>query len=419
MVDPGNVELVVDFDPALPGKVRGDPLRLRQVITNLLGNAIKFTSEGCVVLSARRMRGDRVRIEISDTGIGIPKEHQASLFRPFTQADSSTSRRFGGTGLGLSICKQLVELMGGHIGIESWPGAGSTFWFEVPLPQVDPPRSFEEYGLTGARALVVEPDRFVRKAVSSYLGSIGLEVAAVEDLEQACSWVEGRAYPVRFLLVDGGSICAETAQRIAHLREHCGDPDSRLIAMVPPGRMLGESGADSFVLKPVRRTDLVQAMMDDQVEQPRARGGDDPGRTGEGTGARSRLLVVDDNPMNLQVAQAMLERLDLEVHVASGGGEALELMDRLEFKVILMDEQMPDMDGLEATRQIRARAGPDAGTPVVALTANADKDSEQRCLKAGMDGFLPKPVRRKALRALLARWLPELLDPTEQAVSRG
>jgi CheY-like chemotaxis protein len=183
--------------------------------------------------------------------------------------------------------------------------------------------------------------------------------------------------------------------------------------MVPPGWVPPPGTADTFVLKPVRRSDLLQAMLDEVPGEPEdSRENDLEPRL---AGIRPRVLVVDDNPMNLQVARAMLERLDLDVHAVGSGNEALSIMDRMDFQVILMDEQMPGMDGLEATRRIRGRAGDDASTPVVALTANADKASEQRCLAAGMDGFLTKPVRRKAVRALLSRWLPSLLDAPERS----
>ena len=413
LVDHDKVELVVDFDPALPGRVRGDPLRLRQIVTNLLGNAIKFTREGCVVLSLARLDARRMRVEVSDTGIGISAAQQENLFSPFAQADSSTSRRFGGTGLGLSICKQLVELMGGRIGVESWPGQGSTFWFEVPLSQVNSPRRFDEYGLHGHRALVVESDPFVRKAVEGYLSSFDLTVASVEDVQQARGWLEGRAWPIDYVVVGSRIESDAHARNVRALREFSGNPQVRLIAMLPPGRSVVENTVDSFVLKPVRRNDLARALADD----PGGETVDDFATDIEAHPQPSdaRVLVVDDNAMNLQVASAMLERLGLEVHTASSGPDALELMDRLRFQVILMDEQMPEMDGLETTRRIRARDCDDADTPVVALTANADKAAEQRCLEAGMNAFLAKPVRRKAIRTMLSRWLPAMLDTPEAA----
>jgi signal transduction histidine kinase/DNA-binding response OmpR family regulator len=397
LIEHSQVELVVDFDATLPGRVKGDSMRLRQVLTNLLGNAAKFTHQGSVVLRATRLAADRMRVQVQDTGIGIPSEQQAALFEPFTQADSSTTRRFGGTGLGLSIVKQLVELMGGRIGVESGPGEGSTFWAELPLRECEAPRRFELPG--GPRTVLVEDNAFACAAIRGYLEAFGIVPETATSLSEALE----RAPGADCLILDvgmtegaGGAACVDG------LRAATGQPGTRVILLVPPGSEVAPGMiVDSIVLKPVRRDELFACLNDSALV---------PDERAEETAASvdARVLLVDDNPMNLQVALAMLARLGIDADTASGGREALRRLADGGYDVVLMDEQMPDMDGLEATRELRRGAGDAARIPVVALTANADEAARQRCMDAGMDAFLPKPVRRKALRTVLARWIPEL-----------
>jgi len=436
LLDPEEVELVVDFDPALPGRVRGDPLRLRQVLTNLLGNAAKFTRSGHLVLRVRRLAPDRMRIEVEDTGIGVSAERQATLFEPFTQADSSTTRQYGGTGLGLSIVKQLVDLMGGSISLRSQAGEGSTFTVELPLVAVAEPRRFEAGPLAGSRVLVAEPQPQARAALVRYLGSFGLSPLEAADADAALAAVRAQR-DLCLLAVDAGLARRAGSGGFVHaLRGACGAPGARLVLLTAPGEALPQDAAfDAVLLKPVKRDELFSALsgrggharahaVPSNRPQPAALAAPvaappavPPGAaagpaTGAATPAReapaARVLVVDDNPMNLQVAVAMLERLGLAAETAHSGEEALERLARERFEVVLMDEQMPGMDGLEATRRLRAMEDDVTGTPVVALTANADRDAERRCLEAGMDGYLAKPVRRRALRAVLSRWIADL-----------
>ena len=401
LVDPREVELVVDFDTALPERVCGDPLRLRQVLTNLLGNAAKFTASGTIVLRARA-HDQGLRVEVIDTGVGIPLEQQQALFQPFTQADSSTSRRYGGTGLGLSIVKQLVELMGGRIGIDSAPGRGSTFWIEMPLQARSGPRVLRAPSLAGAAVLLVEDDACAREALAAYLSSFGLHVSQAPDAPAALACARESARRTGYLVVDAGVVNAGGGAAFVHALRAATHEDAHLVLLIPPGMQVPDDApVNAAVLKPVKRSELLAALLpaadSASVEQ-----------ADSGAPVNARVLLVDDNALNVQVAAAMLERLGLAVDTAESGEAALERLDERRYDVVLMDEQMPGMDGRETTRRLRAREDGDRRTPVIALTANADTGAEQRCLDAGMDAYLAKPVRRSDLRAALARWIPGL-----------
>ena len=410
IVDHEQVSLVVDFDARLPGRVRGDPLRIRQVLSNLLSNAVKFTRSGHIEVKVQRLDERHWRVEVNDTGIGIDEAAQASLFEPFTQADDSTSRHFGGTGLGLTICKQLVEMMGGTIGIASRPGLGSQFWFELPLVELEPARQFRDPAVNGKRALLMEKDTVCARVLDHGLRAFAVDTETVSSGADLLQWITDNA-PPEFMLLDAGMLSEAGGNALLEaIRGRCTPAVPRIVILASLGaRLLESSLYDAVLLKPVKRTDLFNVLCGntqsdtsvDSLERER----DDPPQAVDG-----RVLLVDDNPMNLQVARAMLERLGIGVDTATSGEEALAQFDEHPYQVVLMDEQMPGMDGLEATRRIRARAGSDHEVPVIALTANADSQAEQRCLEAGMNGFLSKPVRRKQLRSVLGQWLPDVLD---------
>ncbi len=403
LVDPARVELVVDFDPGLPGRVRGDPLRLRQVLTNLLGNAAKFTESGAVVLRARRLAQDRMRLEVRDTGIGISEQQQALLFEPFTQADSSTTRRYGGTGLGLSIVKQLVELMGGRIGIESRPGEGSTFWVELPLASREAPRSFDAPDLSGGQALLLEDDPYASEALEGYLRSFGLDVLTAADGPRALQQAAAVGGGVRYAVMDAGIVEASGGGGFLAGLRTAGRGHTRVVVLVPPGGNVPEDAPiDAVLLKPVKRDELFSALTQARAEV--AAEADAP--VASDAAGTATVLVVDDNAMNRQVAVAMLSRFGVRSDAAGSGEEALKRLSSRRYDVVLMDEQMPGMDGLETTRRLRQREAGSERTPVVALTANDDAGARHRCLEAGMDAFLTKPVRRKSLQAVLSRWIP-------------
>ena len=422
LVDPQRVELVVDFDPALPERVCGDPLRLRQVLTNLLGNAAKFTEAGTIVLRARLLdsvlrehapddapRADApeagLRVEVIDTGVGIAREQQAALFEPFTQADSSTSRRYGGTGLGLSIVKQLVALMGGRIGIDSSPGQGSTFWIEMPLAARGAPRAWRDPVLTHECVLLIEDDARAADALTRYLSSFGLQVLRAADAAVALACAREARRRIGWVVIDAGIVNAGGGAAFIESLRGGARERARTVLLASPGIPLPDDAPiDAVVLKPVQRAELFAALVPGD-EQAVAASQASEHRV---PASERRVLLVDDNEMNLKVAAAMLERLGLEVDTATGGEQALASLGARRYDVVLMDEQMPGMDGRETTRALRVREDGARRTPVLALTANADAGAEQRCLDAGMDAYLAKPVRRKDLREALARWIPEL-----------
>jgi len=419
----------------VPARLRGDPGRIRQVLTNLVGNAIKFTHEGEVVVRVELAEGDHdpplVRFSVTDTGIGITEEQQGRLFRSFSQADASTTRRYGGTGLGLAISKQLVDLMGGEIGVESEPGVGSTFWFTLPLARppegAHPTPAAPEADLRGMHALIVDDNATNRKILSQQLGNWGMQTETAEDgpsaLEALRAAAGSEAGPFDVVILDmqmPGMDGMELARRIK------ADPSisgARLAILTSMGyRGDGEQvrrlGVEVYLTKPIRQSELYNALV--------TMLGEGPPHTDEEHGLVTRhsmrerradrglrLLLAEDNAVNQKVAVRMLENLGYGVDVVSDGGEAVDAHSRGDYAAVLMDVQMAGMDGYEATAEIRRReregagAGGAAGgrrTPIIAMTANAMAGDRERALEAGMDDYVSKPVRPEKLSEVLLRW---------------
>ncbi len=418
---------LVEYD--VPMALRGDPGRLRQILTNLLGNAIKFTDEGEVIVRVGLADEDEesatVRFEVSDTGIGISPEQQERLFLAFTQADASTTRRYGGTGLGLAISKQLVEMMGGQIGVESEPGEGSTFFFTVTFEK-QPVHAHStpgvSAGLAELRALVVDDNEANRKILEEQLSSWGVLGTSVEDgrqaLEELRSAVEDdEAYDLAILdmqmpRMDG----MELARSIK------ADPvlsQTRLVLLTSMGRRGDgeaalQSGIEAYLTKPVRQSELYNVLT--TVMSERAPGAQTRLVTRYSlrerkARARARVLVAEDNPVNQKVAVRMLENLGYMVDVAGDGQEALEALAGNSYDAVLMDVQMPRMDGYEATAEIRRREGEGPRVPVIAMTANAMQGDREKTIEADMDDYVSKPVKPEDLGAVLKRWVPK--EPSE------
>ena len=438
------LELVTLLEPDVPVMLRADSGRLRQVLTNLIGNAVKFTEHGEVMLhvsidppdaeaagvaehdGARPTQSGQVllRFSVRDTGIGISEEARARLFQAFSQADGSTTRRYGGTGLGLTISRQLVELMGGQIGLESEPGRGSTFWFSVPLERSEAapaplPATWDE--LTGVRALIVDDNQTNRLILERQLATWGMHAASTSDGPSALTLLRtGHATGRPFDLVvldhqmpgmDGLELAVQIRSSLAlsHL------PMVMLTSGVIHGRdaAIRRTSIAGTLTKPVRQPQLLSAL----TEALRMRPGTSPAArrlvSSSGgssllqmVGARPRVLVAEDNPVNQRVAVRMLERLGLGADVAANGHEAVQSFGRRPYAAILMDCQMPELDGFEATAWIRAREGNDRHTPIIAMTASAMRGDRERCLAAGMDDYISKPVTIEGLRTVLERWLP-------------
>ncbi|GAB2181580.1 hypothetical protein DLREEDagrD3_18030 [Denitratisoma sp. agr-D3] len=417
--------------PALPSRMRGDPTRLRQVLVNLIGNAVKFTECGDIeinVLQEQHAIQFRVRFEVRDTGVGMTPEVQARLFQSFSQADASTTRKYGGTGLGLAICKRLVELMGGEIGAISEPGAGSTFWFSIPLAPagVPGPETVELAqllpNLKGLKVLVVDDKMSDRNILRRYLGSWGMQS------ENACNGAEalkllteaadaGKPYAVA--LVDyamPGMDGIELARIIRTDRRFDG---LRLVLLTAyDQRDLFEqaraAGFSRCLTKPVRQSQLLDCIGNSMADANNGVPLEDTVPTMQVTAPelhdaleKGRLiLLAEDNPINQKVAQLMINKMGYAVHVVNNGQEAVEAALALPFAAILMDCQMPVMDGFEATAAIRKaeRAGA-RRTPIIAMTANTMQGDREHCLAAGMDDYVGKPVDRDQLEHALNRWI--------------
>ncbi len=415
------LELVAQFTPNdAPFALRGDPFRLRQVVANLVGNAIKFTAEGEVVVrvSLRQPPGADAGISISvqDTGIGIAPAAQRKIFEPFAQADGTTTREYGGSGLGLAICKRLLALMGGDIRVDSAEGRGSTFTALLCLPAAQGPvrAPLVDRLLEGVRVLVVDDSRTNRDILRVQLQGWGMDVSCAAGGAEALQLVVTAAQserPYEMLALDMHMPGMDGLQLAREIK-------SLSLRSAPKLLMLSSTYADNeqharmdlgilrYLTKPVRRGDLLRAMSgmltDDPLESP-SRPGDAP-LTREG----GRVLLVEDNPINQYVAAEMLRRLGLRVSLAANGAEAVALVHANSYDLVLMDCQMPQMDGFTATHRIRNLEASDprrAPLPIVALTANAMGGDRDSCLAAGMTDYLAKPITIAALAEVLARHL--------------
>ena len=406
------LELLPWVDPAVPARVRGDDVRLRQVLINLVGNAIKFTDSGEVVVRVA-VNGDRLRFEVSDTGIGIAPEQQERLWEAFTQADSSTTRNFGGTGLGLTISRRLVEAMDGTIRVESTPGAGSTFHVELPLRRAaatgaehsSRPESAD--ALAGRRILVVDDNATNRAILEGQLSGCGMSVTVAADGHRALEILRDAREPFDLALLDFDMPGLDGIQLAAAIRADAAIPPIVLALLTSGGGERAAARQADFRLhltKPVRqetlRAALTRALSDLPVSD------ESPAVPEPAPVASATILVAEDNPVNQVVARATLEKLGFRVDIASDGERAVAMSADGEYAAIFMDCQMPRLDGYSATAAIRAReAGSGRHVPIVAMTAHALKGDRERCLQAGMDDYLTKPLERGELHRVLAEWV--------------
>lgn len=438
--------LHLEIDPGVRLPVRGDPTRLRQVLSNLLSNAIKFTDRGRVTLRIQKNGEERLhhplRFEVVDTGIGIPKDKLSQLFVAFSQADASTTRMYGGTGLGLVICKRIITLMGGRIGVDSDPGQGSRFWFEVPLSKAVGDLPAARADLSGARVLLMTPDPAQRERLATAMQNWGLRLSysstppeALQMLRSAAARGMGSGFEALVADLRDGASAAVVLQRalsrspevaglkllllsgaeplppettaaatVAVLRRDAASADlkSGLADLLVPDQAMplpGAADAEDFGLGTEPAPSLALAALPQ---------GSSVGAFSEAAiGRRARVLLVEDNPVNLLVAQKLIAQMDLICESAGDGERALERMAAGNLDVVLMDCQMPIKDGYTATREWREyeNAHRLPRLPIVAMTANAMAGDRQRCLDAGMDDYLSKPVDRSQLEDTLKRWL--------------
>ncbi len=433
------LEITSALHPDVPEMVAGDAGRLRQVLSNLVGNAVKFTQAGEVTVNVSRVRdtdGLVLHIEVVDTGPGISEAAQAGLFQPFCQADASTTRRFGGTGLGLAISRRLVELMGGRIGLESTPGDGCAFWIEVPLlyrGSLARELSAQVTWMGDARVLYVDDNATSRRVVLGHLEARRMYVETTTNGRDALRLLRAAARanePFGLTIIDYDMPEMSGAELAQAINSDATLSQTRLVMLrTKTGRQgtlrAATLGVDALLSKPLRRGQLYECV--DRVlgrrkhvtAEPRLRLARDGGGDPDG-GSPSRVLVVEDNVVNQKVAVLMLERLGCRVDVAANGVEAVDATARLPFDLVLMDCQMPELDGFGATRAIREREGDGARLAIVAMTANAMEGDRERCLEAGMDDYLEKPVTPVRLKATLAKWLgASLADDVPIQSARG
>ncbi len=420
-------ELMVDLRPEVPRGVIGDPTRLRQVLSNLVGNSVKFTQDGEILVSVSVEDGDddfaNVRFSVKDTGVGIPKEKQDAIFQEFTQADSSTTREYGGTGLGLTISRHLVSLMGGGLQLESSEGEGSDFFFTIKLPidkEFAPlPEAGDRVDLTGVKVLIVDDLETNRRIFRDFLENAGARVQTVDGAVAALNLLRTvqEEDPFDFAILDLLMPGRDGFQLAEDIRL---DPDLRDLPLMiltssnRPGdrKLASRLRVNGFHQKPVSRADLLRAV--NVILQERDEGEPGPKAAGDGEEAPApttsqelteglEVLVAEDNLVNQQVAMGLLQRWGCEVRVAANGLEALEALEEKLPDLILMDVQMPEMDGLEATEQIR-RDRRFSKIPIVALTAHVLPEERQKCEDVGMDDYVPKPFKPGELRERVEYW---------------
>jgi signal transduction histidine kinase/CheY-like chemotaxis protein len=416
------IEIAASAAPGVPPIVRGDLARLRQVLTNLAGNAVKFTATGAVLLSiAPASDGGRpgtLRFAVQDTGVGIPEEVQKQLFQSYVQRDRSIARRFGGTGLGLAICRQLVQQMGGAIGVESREGKGSTFWFTIPL---EIPTGTPQEGrppLSGARAVVLDPNGGTALAMARNLEALGAAATTAATAREAQCLLQqmtDKGTPAQLVLVDH-AVRRDAALSFAHsvrTGRSTFRPDLIYLAgigQVPDPETLRAGGFSVVLIKPVPRALLADTARD-LLRRQDAHGSSyvaplrKPSTDLASLVARhqKRVLVAEDNAVNQKLIQALLAKLGYRVTLVSNGKAAVEAASEEAYDLVLMDVQMPMMDGLSATREIRRRVP--GRLPIVAMTADAMDGDREKCLAAGMDDYLAKPILPDQLNSMLDHWL--------------
>ncbi|TWO70304.1 response regulator [Caenimonas sedimenti] len=426
------LELIIDIPEtgpgAVPAAIKGDVTRLRQVLINLINNAVKFTAKGEVAVHVRQLKADdgqgRALLEfrVSDTGIGIPPERVNSLFEAFTQVDASTTRKYGGTGLGLAICKRLVELMDGQLGVESDYGKGSTFWFTVaaPVTELAPSFSPADAGrLMGARVLVVDDHATNVRVLTRQLQLWDMQVATAESAREALDWLRQTVARPEVIITDMHMPDMDGVAFAAALKDEPAWRDIPIVLLSSGFMPAAHESAQLFqarLLKPARQSQLFETVL--RCLAPEAAGAVVAPAVVDNK-KHATVLVADDNAVNLKVACAMLLKLGYEVRTAADGQQAVEAVAQAAARkeriaAILMDVNMPELDGLEATRQIQSAWG-DEAPPIIAVTAAASDEDRARCEAAGMDAYLTKPLQVAALAQALEKWIGVVEAPAGAA----
>ncbi len=428
------IELICAADPEVPPFLCGDPGRIRQILTNLVGNALKFTELGEVATRVELLRKDAegvvLRFSVTDTGIGIPQEKAGKIFEKFTQADTSTTRQYGGTGLGLAISKQLVELMGGEVGVESRVGKGSRFWFTLPFAlQAEHPEVPAMPSLEGVKILVVDDNATNREALAARMAAWGMRPRAAGDsttalLELLHAYEGGD--PFGFVLIDNQmpGMDGEELGRAIQFDSRLSRTRMGIMARLGSrgdAKHFQDIGFVAYIVKPTHHEDLKSVLGlalsepagSGEIHSPIVTRHTAREKKPQFSGRQVRVLVAEDNLNNQQVALGILKNLGVMADAVSSGSDAVRQVKMIFYDLVFMDMQMPDMDGLEATRLIRAHeesvrkggGGQGKRIPVIAVTANASAQYREKCFEAGMDDYITKPISLEAVSNLLAKWL--------------
>ncbi len=417
------LEIASLIDNDVPYYVKGDPVRLRQVLVNLVENAIKFTEKGEVLIRTELVEENSqqavLRFSVTDTGIGIPYDRQKAIFERFVQADGSTTRRYGGTGLGLTISKQLAEMMGGRIGVESEPNRGSSFWFTAELEKLPGKALLDETetdGLRGLRVLVVDDNATNRRIFTKMLEGFGCHVTAVgSGVDVMPSLIRALlvSAPYKLVLLDMQMPNMDGEDILRMIRKEPLTQNITVVVLTSMGRRselsrLNELGCAGYLLKPVKQSQLLETLTSVIGQRKRK---DTTGRRRHTLGKPRHImnqglhiLLAEDNEINQRMTQVLLTKQGCEVDLANNGLEAVDAVQKKQYDLIFMDVQMPDMDGFEATQKIRVFEDKDRHTPVVAMTAHAMPEDRQRCLDAGMDDYLSKPLDAHKVFEIIERW---------------
>jgi two-component system, sensor histidine kinase and response regulator len=424
------VDLNCWIERDVPNRLCGDPGRFRQVLANLLANAVKFTEKGEVLVHVTRVNetDDQVtlRFAVSDTGVGIEPKAMSLIFQPFTQGDTSTTRKFGGTGLGLTISKQIIELMKGEIGVESAAGKGSLFWFHLPFQKQPgpekPPPSVEDFA--GASLLVAEPHETSRTILSEMLGRLPVKLAFVQSADECLNAL--RASRPDVVLLD---ISRREFEDLSVIHSIKGDPTIaavKVLVLAPMGTrldpaLLRSTGIAAYMMKPLRQARLYECLRQvikgsGSIPQPR----DASEPAGPVEKRNARVLLAEDNPVNQKLTLRQLKKLGFHAEAVANGREVLQALTRVPYDIILMDCQMPEMDGYETARAIRRQSDVSANSPyIIALTANAMLGDRDKCLGSGMNDYLPKPLDVADLEGVLERALAKLQPPEQEISARS
>jgi CheY-like chemotaxis protein len=410
------LELISDPDDTVPLHINGDPYRLRQILTNLIGNAVKFTHSGAVTVSVRPERTESgtavLRFSVSDTGIGITPDQQRKIFQPFRQADNSTTRQYGGTGLGLVISRKLASMMGGTFSVESTPGHGSTFSFSLPMSgdSAEKTRRDKE-SIISRNVLVVESNVHSQQAIGRMLRSWGCTAETASTRQDAVKLLGSGSttrQPYDAVIIAGQKNGKQCAELVKLVRTLSGPVNTRIILLAaqPESSSAYASGlVDHSILKPLRRSELFSVLSAADGSSASGPSPDAAKNRTEKIVRSESILLVEDNEVNQDVAIAMLRSLGFDPDLAENGAEAVVKAGAHHYDLVLMDCQMPVMDGFKAARSIRALPGKASSVPIIAMTANAFRSDIEQCREAGMNGHIAKPVSIKMLGSVIDQWI--------------